>query len=411
MYPASNIFVTGHCYYNIKEDDESPKVMLCRKSIIYGMQLVPYSGLFKFPISCESEEVRAGSWVDCTEQVKRSEAMKNCEGCPLVPISKEHIGTVIAFQDDGKMSSPHFLYAYSNGMAFLMELDGGSRVFNLRISQCYPLQRIYKDIAERAVTTDPLRSSIFDGFMGWLRKTSQYNAFTSIVYRSPSTETQEDMIRLFELLSFEGVTAATFESEVDKRYAELPESAKDFESKYAAVLSSLDSPVKHYSRVEKEIMRATDFQYKTPQEAWAAEGGGKPFPKTVAQVVIEDPPTPQQYICDHIGLYDGNATGFWFAVICPALGDFPDFETGYKAAVGRYLKMYPSFDEGQLSFIAEEDKEAVFKRLLKTDHLDAEDPFRAWIKNPPESFRAYRRENPQLSYVEVFKAIYSMSST
>ena len=67
----ANAFSIGHCYYNAKDNDESPKVMLCKKSIIYGMQLVPYSGLFKFPVSCDSEEIRAGNWVDCTEQVKR----------------------------------------------------------------------------------------------------------------------------------------------------------------------------------------------------------------------------------------------------------------------------------------------------------------------------------------------------
>ena len=61
---------------------------------------------------------------------------------------------------------------------------------------------------------------------------------------------------------------------MDKRYSALPETAKDFDSKYAAVLSSYDSPVRTYSRVEREIMRATNFQYKTPKEAWAAEGGG-----------------------------------------------------------------------------------------------------------------------------------------
>lgn len=405
-----NAFSIGHCYYNAKDNEESPKVMLCKKSIIYGMQLVPYSGLFKFPISCDSEEVRAGNWVDCTEQVKRSEAMRNCDGCPLVPISKEHIGSVIAFQDAGKMSDPHFLYAYSNGMAFLMDLSGNNRVFNLRINQCYPLQRVYRDIAERAVSSDPLRSSMFDSFFKWLRKTNQYNSFATMVYgASSSAEAQEAMIRLFELMSFEGVTADTFEDEVTKRYNQLPESAKDFDSRYEAVLASYESPVRKYSRVDKEIMRATGFQYKTPQEAWEAEGGGKPFPKTIAQVVVEEPPTPQQYICDHIGLYDGNATGFWFASICPSLDSFPDFETGYKEAVDRYLEAHPVFDEKQLSFIEEADKEAVFKRLLQTDHLDPVDPFRAWVKNPPESFRSYRRENPGMSYVEVFKEIYLLS--
>lgn len=409
MYQQASPFQIGHCYYNTKEDHESPKVMLCRKSIIYGMQLVPYSGLLKFPISCDSEEVKAGTWVDCTEQVKRSEAMRNCDDCPLVPIAKEHVGTVVAFQDGGKMSAPHFLYAYESGMAFLMELDGGNKVFNLRISQCYPLQSVYKDISERAVSADPLRSSIFDGFLKWLKKTSQYNSFVLLVYRESSPAAQEDMIRLFELLSFEGVTAATFEAEVDKRYSALPETAKDFDSKYAAVLSSYDSPVRSYSRVEREIMRATNFQYKTPKEAWAAEGGGKPFPKTVSQVLIEEPPTAHQYICDRLGLYDGNSAGFWFASICPSLGGFPDMEADYVEAVEKYLTLHPEFDESQLSFIEEDDKEAVFRSILGVAHLDSDDPYRAWTKNPPESFRAYRRENPHMSYAEIFRAVYSLS--
>lgn len=410
MYPATSGFVVGHCYYNAKEGDESPKVMLCRRSIIYGMQLVPYAGIFKFPVSCDSDDVKSGTWVDCTEQVKRSEAIKNCEGCPLVAIAKEHVGTVIAFQDDGKMSAPHFLYAYNSGMAFLMELDGSNRVFNIRINQCYPLQQVYKDIAERAVAADPLRSSIFDGFFKWLRKTSQYNTFTNLVGQATSVETKEDMIRLFELLSFEGVTASTFEAEVERRYTALPESARDFDSKYSAVLASYKSPVQKYSRVEQEIMRATGFQYKTPQKAWAAEGAGKPFPKTVAQVLIEEPPTPEQYICDTLGLYDGNAAGFWFAAICPTIGDFPDMETGYKEAVTKYLAEKPDFNMDQLSFLQEEDKEAVFKRVLGVSQLNPADPFRAWTKNPPEAFRAYRRENPRLSYVEIFRAVYAIDN-
>lgn len=409
MEPTPNTFIVGHCYYNAKEADESPRVMRCKKSIIYGMQLVPYAGLLKFPISCDSEEVKGGTWVDCTEQVKRSEAMRNCDMCPLVPITKAHVGTVIAFYDDGKMSAPHFMYAYDNGMAFLMELNGSNRVFNMRIKQCYPLQEVYKDIAERAVSNDPLRSSIFDSFFKWLRGTNQYNVFASMVYgASSSAEAQEAMIRLFELMSFEGITADTFEVEVNKRYNALPESAKDFDSRYEAVLATYESPARKYSHIEKEIMRATGFKYDTPQEAWEAEGGGKPFPKNVAQVVLEAPSTPSQYICDKIGLYDGNSTGFWFASICPALGDFPDFDTGYMEAVTKYLELHPEFDESQLSFIKEDDKEAVFKRILAVKELDKDDPFRAWTKNPPESFKAYRREHPQMSYVEIFREIYSL---
>ena len=225
---------------------------------------------------------------------------------------------------------------------------------------------------------------------------------------SSSAEAQEAMIRLFELMSFDGITADTFEAEVDKRYNSLPDSSKDFDSKYEAVLATYESPARKYSRGEKEVMRATGFQYKTPQEAWEAEGGGKPFPKTVAQVVLDAPPTPSQYICDRIGLYDGNATGFWFSSICPALSDFPDFDTGYKEAVEEYLELHPDFDERQLDFIKEDDKEAVFRKLLLVKELDKEDPFRAWTKNPPEAFRAYKREHPQMSYVEIFKEVYSL---
>lgn len=408
MSQTTNNFVPGRCYYNSKDTDESPKVMMCRHSMIYGLQLSSYTGFFKLPISCGSEEVKAGSWVDCTEQVKRSEAMKNCLGCPLVTISKAHVGSIIAFMEDGKMSAPHFLYAYNNGMAFLMELDGGGRVFNLRLSQCFPLQQVYKDIAERAVTNDPLKSSIFDSFFGWLRKTPQYSTFVSMVEQQP-TENKEDMIRLFEVLSFEGVTAATFEQEVQKRYDLLPQAQREALPKYAAVLAAYKGPARKYTNVEREIMRVTNFRYKTPQEAWLAEGGGKPFPKTAAQVVIEEPATPHQYICDHLGLYDGNSAGFWFARVCPTLGDFPDMDTQYATAVESYLSTCPEFDMGQLSFIQEEDKEAAFRKILHISSLDMKDPFRAWVKNPPEEFKAYRRENPKLSYVEIFREVYITS--
>ena len=121
---TSDYFKVGHCYYEVDPADPCPPVMLCRKSLLFGKQLVPYDGLFKFPISCSSEEVCRGFWFDCTEQVKRSEAMRNCDTCPLVPLRKEHIGTVIAFPVGEKMSDPHFLYAYDNSMAFLMKLDG-----------------------------------------------------------------------------------------------------------------------------------------------------------------------------------------------------------------------------------------------------------------------------------------------
>ena len=406
---TSDYFKVGHCYYEVDPADPCPPVMLCRKSLLFGKQLVPYDGLFKFPISCSSEEVCRGFWFDCTEQVKRSEAMRNCDTCPLVPLRKEHIGTVIAFPVGEKMSDPHFLYAYDNSMAFLMKLDGTNIVYNVLLKECYPLQEIYKDIAERAVSSDPLRSSIFDSFFKWLRGTDQYNSFASMVYgASSSAETQEAMIRLFELMSFEGITADTFEAEVDKRYNSLPDSSKDFDSRYEAVLATYESPARKYSRVEKEVMRATGFQYKTPQEAWEAEGGGKPFPENVAQVVLEAPSTPSQYICDKVGLYDGNAMGFWFSSICPALEEFPDFDTGYKDAVTKYLELYPELDKSQLSFIKEDDKEAVFKRILMVKELDKDDPFRAWTKNPPEAFKAYRREHPQMSYVEIFKEVYSL---
>lgn len=403
-------FIPGHCYVNMKDSSDSPDVMVCKKSIVYGYQLVPYSGLIKLPISCDSEEVKAGSWVDCTEQVKRSEAMQACDACPLVNISTEHVGTVIAFQEDGKMSDPHFLYAYSNGMAYVMSLDGKDKVFNIKITQCYPLQSVYKDIAERAVSSDPLRSSMFDSFLRWLGKTPQYGRFVSMVEQQ-IPEDREDMIKLFEIMSLFGVTADNFEATVREEYEKLPVAwKKSCPNMYAGVLPFYSDKVGRYTKVEWEIMRATGGKYRNPHEAWAVVGGGKPYPKTLSEVSIEST-SPHQYICDAIGLYDGNSTGFWYGVLCPATGEFPDMETEYKEAVDRYLSVCPEFDISNLDFIKEGDKEEVFKEILKVSSLDKEDPFRAWVKNPPQEFRDYRKSHGSMSYVEIFREFYERRRT
>lgn len=126
---------------------------------------------------------------------------------------------------------------------------------------------------------------------------------------SSSVEAQEVTIRLFELISFEGITAGIFEAEVDKRYNSLLDPSKDFNFKYKAVLATYEPPARKYSRAEEEVIRAIGFQYKTPQGAWEAEGRGRPFSKMVAQVVLDVPSTPDQHTYGRIDLYDGNTTG------------------------------------------------------------------------------------------------------
>lgn len=128
----------------------------------------------------------------------------------------------------------------------------------------------------------------------------------------------------------------------------------------------------------------------------------------VVQVVLDAPSTPGQYICDRIGLHDDGAAGLRFSFTCPALSNFPDFDTGHGKAVERYLGLYPDFDKRQLDFIKEGDKEVVFKKFLLVEELDEESPFRAWIENPPGVSRAYKRERPQVSYVEIFEKVCSL---
>lgn len=404
MEPANNAFLVGHCYYDSKSSEASPVIMRCRNSILFGLQLVPYSGFLKFPIPCANFD--PSSWVDCTEQVKRSEAMKNCLACPYVPLTKEHVGTVIAFLEDGHMSAPHFLYAYERGIAYLMTLDGEDTVFNLQLQHCFPLQQVYKDIATRAVSPDPLNSSIFDAFFRWLKGTPQYDRFVSAAELVP-VEDREAMIKLFELMVAEGVTAENFEEVVDKKFEALPADKKAGLSKYEAVLDSYRGKAVSYSKVDLELMRRTNFAYASPKDAWAAVGGGAPYPKNLNDIHVACQKTPHQYVCDALGLYDGSSSGTWYAKVCPALGGYVDMRENYKDATNRYLKIHPEFDMGQLDFIEEEDKASVMKKLLQVQELDRDDPYRAWTKNPPLSIKGVVEQNPKLSYVEAFRVLYT----
>jgi hypothetical protein len=399
-------FVAGRCYYNLLENTESPRIMICRKFLLVGLYLVPQKALLKIPMHCDSAEVRAGKWFDCTEQVKRAEAMLGCYTCPLVNITQEHVGTTIAYLNEhGEISAPVFLYSYANGMAFIMSLDGKDKLSNLRLRQCFPLQAFYKDITERAVSDDPLKSSIFDSFLAWLKGTNQYNRVVTMM-TDLSAPDRENMLKLFELMSFEGITADMFEQEVKARYKALSVSKREGLSLYAAVLDAYNTPVTAYSKVDKEIMRATGFQYKTPKEAWAIVGKGKPYPKFPYEVNVEPPRTAHQYICDKIGLYDGNVASFWYGKLCPKTEAYFDMETQYKEGIARYLEVVPEFDESQLGFIKEEDKKGVIGQFVP---LDANDPFRSWTENPPGNIIRAAKQLPGLSYVEVLRKIYEES--
>lgn len=408
-------FVPGRCYVNLAQESDSPTVMVCRKSFFSGLVLTPYSGLLKRSLACSSEAVSGGNWVDCTEPVKRSQAINQYSGCPAVSITNEHIGTVIAFNEEGTMSAPHFLFAYQNGIAYLMSLDGRDKVFNLQLSQCYPLQAVYKDVTERAVSEDPLSSSIFDDFFRWLKGNRQYTNFRFLAEATPIAD-REDMIRLFEVMSYDGVTATTFEAEVKRRYDALSSEQKGDLSMYAAVLATYRSKTTKYTKVELEIMRATNFKYDTPQKAWEAVAGTTPFPKSYADAVKHIPSygtaasssiRPEEYIRDTLGLYESSAAGYWTAYVCLMLGEWLDMETEYIKGCTQFLQMQPQFDMHQLDFIAEEDKVAVFKRLLQVQSLDAKDPFRAWIKNPPQHLKRMKETAPVgTPYVALFKQLY-----
>ena len=291
-----------------------------------------------------------------------------------------------------------------------MTLDGRDRVFNMKLTACYPLQVVYKDIAARAVSDDPMASSIFDSFFKWLKGTPQYTKFVSIVTEQP-VENREDMIKLFELMSFSGITADTFEAEVDRIYNTLPDSQKQGLSKYTAVLNNYKSEATKYTKIEKEIMRATNFRYRTPAEAWKAIGGGRPYPDTLDKVQVpeeqEKEESPHQYICNRLGLYSGNSFGVWCKVILGETDEVIDMETDYKRGVDLILERHPDFDMSELDFIEEEDKEAVIRDILGVKELDKEDPFRSWCLNPPRYIKEYLEANdPSLSYPELVKQIY-----
>lgn len=398
-------FILGHYYYNANDVGESPITFKCRKSIFFGLQLTSLSGIFHRSISCTDPNVQAGNWVDCTEQVKRSEAMRNCTECQLVPITRDMIGTIIAFPEGRNMSAPHFLYAYDRQMAYLMTLDGADRVFNQRLTHCYPLQRMYTDITTRAMSPDPLQSSVFDRLFKWLKTTPQYGKFLSAAQLVP-LEDREDMVKLFELMSFDGVTAETFEAKVRAIYDTIPVEEKEGVAVYTAVLEHYKSPSRAYTKIEQEIMRATNFKYKSPKEAWEAVGGGKPYPKTLQEAIIMPPRAPELVVADTVGLYETPVGDFWFSEVCMKLGTFYDFETEWEKGLAAYMEKFPDFDEQQLSFIKEEDKAAVFRKYLGVTALDPKDPYRAWIKDPPIVLREAVKEDPQLSYVQAFKNLY-----
>jgi hypothetical protein len=146
--------------------------------------------------------------------------------------------------------------------------------------------------------------------------------------------------------------------------------------------------------------------YGSPKEAWAAVGGNKPYPTTLYQIELEPPRSPHQYVCDAIGLYEGESGRFWFGELSTKLCVYLDMETQYKEGIEKYLDKYPEFDMSQLAFIEESDKEAVLRRILKVNSLDASDPFRAWTKNPPDHIKRAAKVLPKLSYVEIVKEIY-----
>lgn len=394
-------FKKGHCYFSEEEGTDSPKVMLCKNSILRGLVLVPYKGFRWFPIPATGSD-----WVDCTEQIKRSEALQNCDYYPLTPVTQELVGTIIAFKDDEYghvMTQPYFMFAYANGMAYCMSLDGRDTVFNIKLTHCYPLQRTYTDVVKRAMSPDPMQSSSFDGFFRWLRKTNQYRRFTQIVEEA-AVDDREDMIKLFELMTFNGVSSDNFEDEVNKYYDKLPTSKKEEAlSKYSAVLALLSKDSKQYDKIDKEIMRATKFQYSNPQEAWKVVGGGKAYPKSLMEINIQSK-TPHQYVCDALGYYDGDATGHWYSTVCTAVGEFIDMDTDYVEGVKKYLLTGKEFDMSQLDFIKEVDKESVM--CMFGTVKDPKDPYRSWTAAPSKPILQLAEEHPDLSYVELAKMYY-----
>lgn len=398
-------FLPGHYYYNANDMGSSPVTMRCRKSILFGLQLAPIAGLLKVGVSCSDPNVQSANWIDCTEQVKRSEAMKSCVSCQLVPVTKDLIGTIISYPSGHGTSGPMFMYAYDRQIAYLMTLDGCDTVFNRRLTQCYPLQKMYTDVATRAVSSDPIQSSIFDGLFRWLKTTPQYSRFLNAAELVP-TEDREDMIKLFELMSFEGITADAFEAEVRRRYDTLAEEDKAGLPIYTAVLEHYKNPAKAYTKIEQEIMRSTNFKFKTPQEAWRVMGQGKPYPKTLQDATISPPRKPEQVVADTIGLYSTPLDAFWFSNVCLSLGYSYSFDTEWEKGLEAYMKEHPEFDEGELLFIKEEDKAAVFRQYLGVEALDPRDPYRAWVKDPPLAIKEAAKENPDVPYVQLFKKLY-----
>ena len=300
-----NQFVAGNCYVDADDNAATPTVYICKRSPFRGLYLTPKFQFKLLGLSCASPGVLEKHWINCTDPVKRAEAIKQYVGCPMVPISKEHVGTVIAINENGRMSRPYFMFAYHEGLAYMMTLDGNDKVFALKIEQCYPIQLIYKDVSDRAMVDDPLSCSLFDDFFRWLKKSPQYTHFLNLVSKV-DVEDREDMIRLFELMSRDGVTANTFEAEVQKRYDLLPKDKKAEMSRYTAVLSTYQSPSSGLSKIELEIMRITDFKYDSPIRAWEAIAGDKPFPKTYAEIQLSivdskasDGRTPEEYIRSH----------------------------------------------------------------------------------------------------------------
>lgn len=394
----------GYYYCNMDDDSPNPKVHQCRKLPVLGFYLFPMSGIIRIPFSANTE----GRWVDCSTAYLRSEAIKCSLDCHLETITSKHLGKVISYvEEDGTVSDPCFLFAMVEKLAFVMDLDGSNKIRQVKVDKCYPLQEFYTDIANRAIDPDPRKRPMFGNLLAWVGRTDAYKTFTSLVESSTNNLEMEDMLRLMEVLTCEGVSVANFKEEVQKRYDAIPEDKRQGDNMYQVVYEAHKGPAKNWTPIEREIMRRTEFRYTTPKQAWEEEGSG-PMPSRMSEVdKIRPKKTPEDYVSEKLGLYLGGARGYWRAYmeITPE-GGLRDFDKDYEVGVAQYLEKRPDFDMQQLQFIQEEDKASVFKEILGVKQLDEKDPYRAWMENPPEEFVQRKSRNPRKTYPEIFVEIY-----
>lgn len=395
----------GRYYCNTEGEDSATKVYQCRKLPVLGFYLFPMTGVLRIPHAAPEE----GHWVDCSTAYLRSEAIRCSWDCPLQGITPQHVGKVISYVDkDGGASEPCFLFALVEKVAFVMDLDGSNKIHQVKIDRCYPLQDFYTDIASRALEPNPLRRPGFQNMLNWVGKTDAYRTFTAMVESAQDNLEREDMLRLCEVLTLEGVPVAKFQEEVQRRYNALPESERQGANMYQVVYDAHKGPAKKWTPIEREIMRRTELRYPTPQMAWENEGVG-PMPTRMSEVDrLKPKETPEAYISEKLGLYTDSPERYWWTFMAVDMKNARqrDMVRDYKSATEDYLEEHPDFDMTQLSFIEEEDKEAVFKEILGVDKLDPEDPYRAWMKNPPEEFLARKSRNPKKGYSQIFADIY-----